>query len=36
MIRTVKWGHGNAYQEQLHGELDGVAVEGDSDALVDP
>lgn len=26
---------GPTYQQQLHGELDGVAVEGDADALVD-
>lgn len=24
----------DTYQEQLHGELDGIAVEGDADALV--
>lgn len=31
----MNWGCQNTYQKSFHGELDGVPVEGHSDALVD-
>lgn len=35
LYRALSVALGPTYQQQLHGELDGVAVEGNADALVD-